>query len=67
MFLRWYRKRIAEVVENKMRYIGTCPNEMETILSIIAPKNYKRDVTNHCLTDCWKTDCVLHKNNRIKE
>ena len=65
-YLRLYRKKIADAVEDKMCYMGSCPNEKEIILSIIAPKDYKRDGTNHCLTDCWITDCVSHKNNRIK-
>lgn len=57
MFLRWYRKKIAEEVENKMCYLGTCPNEKEILLHIIAPKDYKRGSKNHCGTDCWNTEC----------
>lgn len=38
MFLRWYRRKIAEAVEEKMCYMGSCPNEKEIVLSIIAPK-----------------------------
>lgn len=52
MFLRWYRRKIAEAVEAKMCYMGSCPNEKEIILSIIAPKDYKRKSTSHCSTDC---------------
>lgn len=57
MFLRWYRKKIAESVADKMAYMGTCPNERDIILSIIAPKDYKRNKGIHCNTDCWVTDC----------
>ena len=57
MFLRWYRKKIAETVEEKMGYLGTCPNEKNIILSIIAPKDYKRESVSHCGTDCWNTRC----------
>ena len=38
MFFRWYRRKIAEAVETKMCYMGSCPNEKEIVLCIIAPK-----------------------------
>lgn len=60
MFLRWYRKKIAEAVEDKMGYMGTCPNEREIILNIIAPKDYKRSSELHCGTDCWNVECVSY-------
>lgn len=60
MFLRWYRKKIAEAVEEKMNYLGTCPNEKEIILSIIAPKDYKRNKDSHCGTDCWNAECKCY-------
>lgn len=60
MFLRWYRKRIAEAVEDKMNYMCSCPNEKEIILSIIAPNDYKKGKTNHCNTDCWNTKCASY-------
>ncbi len=60
MFLRWYRKKIAEAVEDKMYYMGSCPNEKEIILSIIAPKDYKRGNASHCSTDCWNKECVCY-------
>lgn len=60
MFLRWYRKKIAEAVEDKMCYMGSCPNEKEIILSIIAPKDYKRGSASHCGTDCWNKECVSY-------
>lgn len=47
MFLRWYRKKIAEAVEVKMCYMATCPNEQDSILSIIAPKDYKPKGVSH--------------------
>lgn len=46
MFLMWYRRKIAKEVEEKMLYMGSCPNEMEIILSIIAPKDYSRKGTS---------------------
>lgn len=61
MFLRWYRKRIAEAVEDKMGYLGTCPNEKEIILSIIAPDDYKRGSLSHCITDCWNKSCPSYR------
>ncbi len=47
VFLRWYRKKIAEAVETKMCYMGSCPNEQEIILSVIAPKDYPRKSVSH--------------------
>ena len=64
MFLRWYRKNIAQLVENKMGYLGTCANEIDMILHIIAPKDYKRFSKSHCKTDCWCKDC---KSYEVKE
>ena len=29
MFFQWYRRKIARQVEDKMAYIGTCPNERD--------------------------------------
>ena len=67
MLLRYYRRKIARDVEDKMCHMGSCPNEMNIILSIIAPKDYKRSKESHCVTDCWKTDCQCHRNNRKKK
>ena len=61
VFLRWYRKKIAEAVETKMCYMGSCPNEQEIILSIIAPKDYPRKSVSHCSTDCWNEDCKCYR------
>lgn len=61
MFLRWYRKKIAEAVEDKMGCLGTCPNEKEIILSIIAPNDYKRGSVSHCITDCWNESCLSYR------
>lgn len=52
MFLRWYRRKIAKQVEDKMLYMGTCPNERDIILWIISPKDYPRTNALHCGTDC---------------
>lgn len=60
MFLMWYRRKIAKEVEEKMLYMGSCPNEIEIILSIIAPKDYSRKGTPHCSTDCWNTKCQCY-------
>lgn len=60
MFLRWYRRKIARTVEDKMGYMGTCPNTRDIVLSIIAPKDYKRKNVSHCSTDCWNTKCVSY-------
>lgn len=57
MFLKLYRRKIAEQVDEKMRYMGTCPNERDMILSIIAPKSYNNKEVPHCGTDCWNTNC----------
>ena len=61
MFLRWYRKRIAKAVEDKMCWMCCCPNTMGIVLSIIAPKDYKREGVPHCNTDCGYTDCKSYK------
>ena len=57
MFLRWYRRKIAEKVEDKMCYMGSCLNEREIILNIIAPKDYERKGIPHCGTDCCDIRC----------
>ena len=62
MFFRWYRCKIARQVEDKMLRMGSCPNERDTVLWIIAPKDYPRK-SNHCNTDCWKTACKLYHYN----
>lgn len=36
------RAEIADAVEDKCLYMGVCPNTLNTILSIIDPKNHKR-------------------------
>lgn len=59
MFFRWYRRKIAQRVADKMAYMGTCPNERDIILHIIAPKDYVRNV-KHCSTDCWVADCKCY-------
>ena len=64
MFLRWYRRKIAEAVEAKMCYMGSCPNEKEIVLCIIAPKDYKRTGTSHCGTDCWNATCKSYHVDR---
>ena len=67
MFLRWYRKKIARDVEEKMCYMGSCPNERDIILSIIAPNDYDRSCASHCGTDCWNTKCVCYHRNKEQE
>lgn len=41
----------------------TCPNEREIILSIIAPKDYKRSSKSHCGMACWNVECVSHRHD----
>ena len=60
MFLRWYRRKIAEVVEDKMCYLSNCPNEKDIVLSIIAPQDYNQNGVPHCGTDCWNTECKCY-------
>ena len=57
MFLRWYRKRIAEQVAEKMAYSKTCPNERDAILHIIAPRDYEKVYRSYCDLDCFNVDC----------
>lgn len=59
MFLRWYRKRIAKQVEDKMYYMCTCPNERDVILHIIAPKDFGR-CEFHCNKDCNHINCISY-------
>lgn len=40
--------------------MGSCPNEMGIILSIIAPKDYRREGVPHCKTDCGHKDCICY-------
>lgn len=58
--LRWHSKKIAEEVEDKMRYLGICLNARDMILHIIAPKDYKRLEDNHCNVDCLNSDCAAY-------
>lgn len=46
MLFRWYRRKIARQVEDKMVYMFSCPNTRDIILEMIAPKDYPRNV-NH--------------------
>lgn len=64
MFLRWYRRKIAEAVEVKMSYMVTCPNERDIILNIIAPKDYKRRGISHFDTDCYNKSCYSYHINK---
>lgn len=49
------RAEIADAVEDKCLYMGVCPNTLNTILSIIDPRNYKRK-KSQCDT-CWNKRC----------
>ena len=40
------RAEIADAVEDKCLYMGVCPNTLNTILSIIDPKNHKEKRAN---------------------
>ena len=42
-----------------MAYMNSCPNERDTVLHIIAPKDYAYNI-KHCNTDCWKTTCKCY-------
>lgn len=64
MFLRWYRRKIAEAVEARMSYMATCLNERDIILNIIAPKDYKRKGILHCSTDCHNKLCYSYRTNK---
>ena len=54
------RVKIAEEVEEKMMYMGTCLNERDIILDIILGKRIPRDL--HCNTDCKDDECKLYRN-----
>lgn len=60
MFLKWYRKKIAEAVEEKMYHMRTCPNERDIILHIIAPKDYAKFNVHHCNKDCRNYECCMN-------
>lgn len=60
MLFRWYRRKIARRVADKMAYLNSCPNERDIILHIIAPYDYNGTV-NHCSMDCWRTDCRCYR------
>jgi hypothetical protein len=64
MFLRWYRRKIAEAVEARMSYMATCLNERDIILNLIAPKDYKRKGIPHCSTDCHNNSCYSYRANK---
>lgn len=49
------RNEIADYIDEKMAYFGSCPNERDSIVDIIRGKRVNRE--NHCNTDCWVTDC----------
>lgn len=49
------RAEIADAVEDKCIYMGVCPNTLNTVLSIINPKNHKRK-KSQCDT-CWNKRC----------
>lgn len=53
------RAEIADAVEDKCLYMGVCPNTLNTVLSIIDPKNHKRK-KSQCDT-CWNKDANLMK------
>lgn len=53
------RAEIADAVEDKCLYMGVCPNTLNTILSIIDPKNHKRK-KNQCDT-CWNKRCKSYE------
>ena len=40
------RAEMADAVEDKCLYMGVCPNTLNTVLSIIDPKNHKRKRVN---------------------
>lgn len=63
MLLRWYRRKIAKQVEEKMNYLDVCPNARDMVLWIIAPKDYEaRHQIFHCNTDCTQKGCSAYKN-----
>ncbi len=53
------RAEIADAVEDKCLYMSVCPNTLNTILSIIDPKNHKRK-KSQCGT-CWNKSCKSYK------
>ena len=67
MFLRRYRRKIANTVKDKMVYMGSCPNEIDIVLSIIAPKDYTIKSTPHCNTNCTYTDCKCCCSNIVQK
>lgn len=57
-------REIAEAVEDKMSYMGSCPNERDIILAIIAPLDYNRKKVPHCATDCWNKNCKSYARKK---
>ena len=57
------RRKIANNLRHKMMHMGTCPNELDTILNIVLPKKDRYPKPIHCNTDCWNSDCPCHKDH----
>ena len=55
------RRKIAKQVENKMVYMGACPNEQNIILNIILPKEDRIPWKLHC-PGCSHTSCASYKD-----
>lgn len=53
------RAEIADAVEDKCLYMGVCPNTLNTVLSIIDPKNHKRKKSQCDI--CWNKRCKSYE------
>lgn len=52
-----YKEELAAAIEEKMHYMGTCPNEKDTILHMVDSEHFHVDKIPHCKTDCWHKKC----------
>ena len=74
MFLTRYRDRIAKQVENRMLYLGICPNDKNIILNVISPKTYKRKSSPLCSVcqqryrceERWNKERKLEEENKLE-
>lgn len=74
MFFTWYRNRIAKQVEDRMLYLGICPNDKNIILNIISPETYKTKSSSLCSVcqrryrceERWNKERKLEEENKLE-
>lgn len=61
------KEKLDKEIENRVRSLCTCPNEIDVILHVIFPDRFYSNSASHYETNCCNKKCHLHPVSKNDE